>query len=225
VYVSTQLDPFVAGLIESYGRETTGTDVRVGGVDIALTAGNGKVGDLTIGNPSGFDTDYFLRVNDIDLSLDLASLGSAVPVVREIVVDGAHLNAEQRGDATNLTEIQSYMTRSGEAAPSSEPAEPGRVIINQFRLTNGRVTLTSELLSKPEDIELEDVVVNGIGRDSGGATYDEATEAVLTPILGAARAAVQSRLQDAAADAAREEVEEEVQEKASERLNELLNRE
>jgi hypothetical protein len=220
VYVSTQVDSFVADAIETYGRTTTGTDVSVGGVNLALTEGRGKVGNLTIDNPDGFDTGYFLRVQDIDLSLDLGSLSSSAPIVREVVVDGAHLNAEQRGDVTNITEIQSYMTRSDDAAPA-EPAARGRVIIDRFRMTNGRVTLTSDLLNKPEDLELDDVTVDGIGRSSGGATYDEATEAVLTPILGAARAAVQRRLRDAATDAAREEV----QEKASERLKELLDRE
>jgi hypothetical protein len=223
--VSTQLDTVVADAIESYGRATTGTDVSVGGVAIALTDTSGKIGNLTIDNPAGFETGYFLRVKDIDVALDLGSLPSAVPVVREVSVDGAHLNAEQRGDVTNLTEIQRHMTAAEGANATSEPGDQGRVIIDRFRLTNARVTLTSELLSKPEDIELENVVVEGIGRSNGGATYDEATEAVLTPILAAARAAVQKRLGDAAADAAREEVREEVHEKASEKLKELLDKE
>jgi hypothetical protein len=225
IYVSTQLDTVIADAIESYGRATTGTDVSVGGVDIALTNSSGKLGNLTIDNPAGFETDYFLRVKDIDVSLDLGSLASAVPIVREVVVDEAHLNAEQRDDATNLTEIQRHMTGAQGTDATSQPNEQGRVIIDRFRLTNARMTLTSELLSKPEDVELENVVVEGIGRGSGGATYDEATEAVLTPILAAARTAVQKRLGEAAADAAREEVREEVQEKASERLKELLDKE
>ncbi len=221
IYVSTQLDAFVAAAIETHGRAMTGTDVSVGGVDIALTESRGKLGNLTIDNPDGFETDYFLRVKDIDVSLDLSSLSSAVPVVREVIVDAAHLNAEQRGDATNLTEIQRYMTAADRAGATAKPSAQGRVIIDRFRLTNGRVTLTSDVLSKPEDIELEDVVVEGIGRSTGGATYDEASEAVLAPILQAARAAVQSRLRDEAVDAAREEIEE----KASDKLKELLDRE
>jgi hypothetical protein len=219
-YFTSHVDAYVADAIETYGRATTGTSVSVGGVDIALTEGGGKVGDLTIDNPKGFETSYFLRVKDIGVSLDLGSLSSAVPVVREVVVDGAHLNAEQRGDATNLTDIQRYMSQSAGAAETPSDSPQGRVIIDRFRLTNARVTLTSEHLSKPEDIELDDVVVNGIGRSAGGATYDEATEAVLTPILREARSAVEQRLRDTAVDAAREGV----QQKASERLKELLER-
>jgi hypothetical protein len=215
-YLSTQAGAWVADAIEDYGRATTGTEVSVGGVALALADGRGRVGNLTIANPDGFDTDYFLRVRDVDLSLDLGSLRTDVPIIREVVVDGAHLNAEQRGDATNLTEIQRHMTAS--SAPATQPpAAQGRVIIDRFRLVNSHVTLTSELLSKPEDLTLEEVVVNEIGRRAGGVTYDEATEAMLAPILGAARTAVQRRLRDAAGDAARDEL----REKASERLREL----
>jgi hypothetical protein len=124
LFMTTRLDGFVADTLESYGRATMGTDVSVGGVDIALTQSRGKVGNLTIDNPQGFDTDYFLHVEDVAVTLDLGSLGGTVPIVREVVVDGAHLNAEQRGDATNITQIQRYMTRPDAAAPP-DPRDEG----------------------------------------------------------------------------------------------------
>jgi hypothetical protein len=223
-----RLDGAVGDYIERYGRAATGTDVSVGGVDIALTAGTGTLSRLTIDNPDGFDTDYALRIDDSRLTLDLGSVASDVPIVTEVLLDGAHLNAEQRGDATNLTEIQRYMNGSSGEPPPDADTEEGRIIIDRFRLTNARVTLTSDYLGEPEELPLRDVVVDGIGRSAGGATYAEATEAILDPILAAARSAVQERLRNAAADAAREEIREEADEakqEAGERLKELLERE
>lgn len=219
--VVTQLDRMIGDAVESYGSATTGTDVSLGSVDIALSEGRGKLRGLTIANPDGFSTDYALRLEDIDLSLQLSSLTDDVPVITEALVDDAHLNVEQRGDASNVTAIQRHMSQSdAEQVPPAAGEEEGRIIIDRFRLTNARVTLTSELLSKPETIELDDVVVSGIGRQSGGATYGEATEAVLTPILAAARTAAQNRLRDAAVGAARDEVQDEVRD----RLREALER-
>jgi uncharacterized protein involved in outer membrane biogenesis len=217
--VVTQIDRMVGDAVKTYGSAATGTDVSLSGVDIALTEGRGNLRGLTIGNPEGFGTDYALRLDDVRLALALTSLSSDVPVVDEVLVDSAHLNVEQRGDATNLTDIQRYMTQTPDAPPV-EGQEEARIIIDRFRLTNASVTLTSEVLSDPETLELGDVVVNGIGRASGGATYGEATEAVLTPIIAAARTAAQDRLRDAAAGAVREEVEEE----ARERLRDALER-
>jgi len=212
-----RLDRYVADEIEDYGSAETGTDVGVRGVDIAVTKGRGKIDRLTISNPKGFGTDYALRLDDVRLAVALSSVTSKVPVVTEAVVDGAHLNIEQRGEVTNLSAIQRHMNQA--ELPGTTPEEEGRITIDRFRLTNASVTLTSDLLDKPETIELKDIVVQGIGRN-GGATYDEATEAVLNPILAAARSAARDRLREVATDSARKEVEK----KASDKLKDLLDR-
>jgi hypothetical protein len=224
VVVVNRVDRYVADTVEDYGTATTGTGVSVGSVDIAVTEGRGALGRLTIDNPDGFETDYALRLDDIRLAVALSSIASNVPVVSDAVVDGAHLNVEQRGDATNLTEIQRHMTQTAEDTPQAEAEPEARIMIDRFRLTNASLTLTSDVLDQPETLELDDVVVEGIGRDRGGATYGEATEAVLTPILAAARTAAQDRLRDAAGDAVRDELREEVEEEAGGRLRELLDR-
>lgn len=217
--VASRLDGIAGRIIEDYGSATTGTDVSVRSVDLAPIRGRGELKHLTIGNPPGFTTDYALRIDDVELALDLGSLRGAVPVVHEVLVDDAHLNAEQRGDSTNLTDIERHMSKA--ESGSAEPGAPEeKVIIDRFRMTHGRVTLTSELLDHPEELELGDVVVENIGRGSGGATYGEATEAVLTPVLRAARAAVEERLKGAAAAAAREQVEE----RAADKLKGLFER-
>ncbi|HET8698509.1 MAG TPA: hypothetical protein VFO94_13535, partial [Gammaproteobacteria bacterium] len=219
VFVGNKLDGVVAQAVEDYGSAATGTRVTVAGVDVTPTQGRGELKALVIDNPPGFETDHALRIEDVKLSLDLRSLTGDVPVVHEVLVDDAHLNAEQRGDSTNLTDIERYMSKSSETSGDSS-VPPPRLIIDRFRLTHARVTLTSELLDHPEELELGDVTVQNIGRSAGGATYDEATEAVLTPILDAARAAVQQRLKEAAASAAREEVEQ----RASDKLKSLFDK-
>ena len=221
VLVITQADRVVADAVETYGSAAVGTDVGVSGVDLALADGKGTLDQLTIGNPEGYSTDYAVRIDDTELTLDLASLSGEVPVVTAMLLTGAHINAEQRGDATNLTDIQELM---GSSDGSAQDTTEGRIIIDRFRLANARVTLTSDLLSAPEELTLEDVVVERIGRTAGGATYSEAAEQILSPILAAARAAVQARLRSAAADAAREEVQEKLEEEAGDRLRDLLDR-
>jgi hypothetical protein len=161
-------------------------------------------------------------------------LAGDVPVVKELELDGALINAEQREAASNLTDIQKHATAGSSAA---QPAEPGRIIIERFRLRNARVLVTSELLSKPEELPLGDVVVGNIGSSTGGATYSQAAEAMLTPVIAAARTAAAARLRSAAgnalSEAARKELDEEApglqekadeaREKLSEKAGELLD--
>ena len=210
-YGANRLDGVVASTVERYGSAFTGTDVDVDGLDLELTAGRATIGDLTVGNPQGYETDYAVRVGSTTVVLDVSSLTGDVPVIEELVLDGALINAEQRDTASNLTDIQKHATASSGEAPAGAQS---RIIVERFRVRNAHVLLTSEHLSKPEALDLEDVVVDGIGGRTG-ATYSAAAEAMLTPILAAARSATAERLRsaaaDAASDAAREELEEETE--------------
>jgi hypothetical protein len=229
-----RLDGAVASAIERHGSALTGTSVDVGGVDLALSAGRVDLAGVTVGNPRGYDTDYAVRIGSAAVELDIGSLAGAVPVIEELVLDGALINAEQRAAASNLTDIQQHAAGSSNEAPAGEP---GRIVVERFRVRNARVLLTSEHLSTPEELPLRDVVVENIGSGTGGVTYSEAAEAMLLPILAAARSAAAERLRvaavDAVSDAARDELDEEterlerevdeVRKEVSERAEELLD--
>lgn len=233
-YGARSLDSVVASTVERYGSAVTGTDVSVEGVDLALTAGRAELAGLTVENPPGYDTDYAVHVGRASVTLDIGSLATDVPVIEDLVLDGALINAEQRDAGSNLTDIQRHAT----ASSGDEAGEPGRIVVERFRLVDARVLITSEYLSTPEELPLRDVVVENIGAGIGGVTYSEAAEAMLTPVLAAARTAVSERLREAAGQAvsaaAREGLEEESRDlrertdearrDLSERFEELRNR-
>jgi hypothetical protein len=235
-YGVRRLDGVVAATVERYGSVVTGTDVDVAGVDLALTDGRADLAGITIRNPEGYETDYAVRIGHASVALDIGSLAGEVPVIDELTLDGALINAEQRDAASNLTDIQRHATASsGDAPPSTEP---GRIIVKRFRFRDARVLLTSEHLSAPEELRLRDIVVDDIGAASGGATYSQAAGAMLAPVLAAARSAAGDRLKAVAAGAVEGAVREELEDDAdelrerrdelendvSERVDELLDR-
>ncbi len=163
-----------------------------------------------------------MKVDDIKLAIDLASLGGRVPVVKQALMDGGHLNVEQHGQTTNLMDIERQITgpTPSKTGPQTAAKDEGRIIIDRFRLTHGHITLSSDLLKHPEELELADVTIDGVGRASGGVTYEQAADAVLDPILRATRDAVEGRLRKAAEDAARDKAESAL----SDRLKKSLER-
>jgi len=127
-YGGGRLDSVVASTVERYGSAVTGTDVNVDGVDLALTAGRAHFTGLTIDNPKGYETDYAVRIGTATVLLDIGSLAGDVPVVKELELDGALINAEQRGAASNLTDIQKHATAdTGDASAG----EPGRIVVER----------------------------------------------------------------------------------------------
>lgn len=226
-YGAGRLDGVVASTIERYGSAATGTDVEVGGVELALTSGRVDLTGLTVANPRGYDTDFAVRIGHALVALDIASLAGDVPVIEELTLDGALINAEQRERALNLTDLQ----RNAAGASGDVDSEPGRIVIRRFTVKDARVVLTSEYLSEPEELKLRDVVVTDIGAATGGATYPQAAQAMLEPVLAEARAAATERLRSAAADAARDELGDDLDEarqrlddEVSERVDELRDR-
>jgi uncharacterized protein involved in outer membrane biogenesis len=226
-YGLRRVDSVVAETVERYGRAVTGTEVDVDGVDVSLSAGRAEISDITIDNPDGYDTDYAVHVDRAAVVLAVASLAADVPVVEELTIDGAIIQAEQRAAATNLSDIQRHATAAPAEQPPAEAAQPGRIIVDRFRVTNARVLLTSEYLAEPEELPLHDIIVQHIGRGSGGATYADAATAMLTPLLAAARDAASERFRAAAAAAARGKLDEEageLRERVEQRIDELRDR-
>jgi uncharacterized membrane protein len=234
-YGAQRLDGFVAATVERYGSAVTGTDVDVDGAELALTAGRATLAGVTIDNPGGYQTDYAVKIDHASVEIDVASLTGDVPVVEEIVLDGALINAEIHDTASNLTDIQ----RRATSAPTDSVAadEPDRLVVERFRLTNARVLVTSRHLQDPEELLLEDVMLEGIGGTTG-ATYPEVAEAMLLPIVAAAQSAaverLRSRATDAVSDSARDALQEsvddlredadEAQQELSDSVEELLDR-
>ena len=95
-YGAGRLDGAVAATIERYGGAVTGTDVAVGSVDLALTAGRAESADITVGNPKGYETDYAVRIGRADVAVDIGSLAGDVPIIDELTLDEVLINAEQR---------------------------------------------------------------------------------------------------------------------------------
>lgn len=220
IYVSRRLNPTVADLVESYGAEATGTRVRVGAVDVSLRDSRATLKGFVIDNPPGYSTPYLLRIDEIDVQLDVASLARPAIVLRDVALKGATLEAEQHGTSSNLTEVLDHVEHAGGTTPAqpSAAAEPGtKLIVDRFRLTDGRVRLTSDALSGPQSIDLADVTARDVGRAEGGLDLTATADALLRPILAAARDAVRGRLQKAAGDAAKSKLED----AARKRLEEL----
>jgi hypothetical protein len=211
--VPPRLETLVESTIETYSKAVTGTTADIDGVDLSLSTASGRIVGFTIGNPSSYQSEYALKIDAIELTIRPESLNADTLVVERAQVSGARLNAEQHSNSSNLSEILEHMQTGGEAS-----SDEGRIIIDRFRLDGAQLILTSESLSKPETLELRPVTLTGLGRETGGLTYGQATDTILSAILMAARAAAGERLGHAARHAVTRELEEELRERAQDLL-------
>lgn len=179
--------------VETLGPEYLGVDVSLDAAEISLTDGTGELRGLVIGNPPGFDGPYAFRLGSIRLGLDPMAQSESLIVLREISVEGADLAMVARGRQTNLQAIMANLESDSGAGESERGAESSaegpKMIIDHFAFTNAHTSLDSDILGE-RAVDIPDVVLDGVGRKSGGVTIREAVTQLLRPIVRASTQAL-----------------------------------
>ena len=181
LYVGKNLDGIVAGLIEEHGTAATGTAVDVGGVSIQLSDARGEISGLTIDNPPGFDASRALEFGSLSLKLDPSTLTENPVVIEEIVADRLRINVEQSGSSNNLRELLAALTAGSEDEQPS--AEARKIVINRLVLSGASAEVFVPDIDERRSVQVPDIVLRDIGRQSGGATASQAARQILEPVL------------------------------------------
>jgi uncharacterized protein involved in outer membrane biogenesis len=114
-WLSRNLDGLVKDAIEDYGSAMTQAKVTVGAVTISTTDGRGSISQLTIANPSGFNTAHALQVAQVAFEVDLASLTKDVIVIRRIAIEAPDVIYEK--GRRSPTSTPSPRTLAAQLAP------------------------------------------------------------------------------------------------------------
>lgn len=186
------LDFVVKTAIERFGPDMLGVSVSVREVSISATNGRGTLQGLRIGNPQGYSSAHALRAGTITVSVEPASLGRDVVVIRDILVDSPEITYELRGGTNNVEAIRrniaAYLERpGGEPAGSGQDAKraPGRrYVIGRITLRGARVTMTNPLLKGAGiSFGLPDVDLRDVGKRTGGVSAAQAASLVTNALL------------------------------------------
>ena len=201
VYVGSNLDSIVKGLIEAHGSAATGTPVRVAGVSIDLAAASGGISSLAVGNPDGFPGNA-IEMEAFSISLDPASLKSDVIVIEDVTVRGARLNVLQQANGNNLQQLIRNLDRPASTDAADDGGPGKKIVINRFTLEGASASLSAPDFDEVREVTIPTITLRNIGKSSNGATGTEVARHVLEPVFEEAleSAAVQA-IKDKASDA------------------------
>lgn len=179
-WLFASLDGLVKQAIERWGPEITGVAVKVEGVKIEVAEGRGAIRGLVLGNPKGFQAPHALRLAEMRLTLDPASVTKDVVVIRELVLAAPELTYERGQGSDNMTVIQknvdAWVAKHAGAKKSEGPAK--KFVIENLRVRDGKAQLGTTLSVPMPDLHLRDV-----GKKSGGATAGEVVKGVWDAML------------------------------------------
>ena len=172
--------------VTMFGSQVTLTEVTLAKSNISLFSGKGELKGLVIGNPKGFSSNNALSFDRIKVSVDVKSIFTDNILIKEILIDGPKVTYELAGKKSNIQAILNNINSSEkkdkkvneEQVKKTESKKKGsqkKVIIDLFKITNGKVSLAmTELGGKGASLEFSDLTMRGLGRKQGGLTPKEA---------------------------------------------------
>jgi hypothetical protein len=188
----TSLDSIVEAAIEKYGSQYTGTAVGVDGVELDLTSGKGAINGFSVANPAGFETAQAIEVGRVAIAVDIGSITGDPIVIKEIRIDQPKVTYEIGPDGNNIDAIAQNVqsqTGSGEgkAADKAGADEGGggpKLIIEDLYVNGGEVGVSATALKgKTMSADLDDVHLENIGKDDGGASPGKVAEIITASLV------------------------------------------
>lgn len=171
-WIYSSKDELVREAIEKFGPEITGVAVSVRKVQLDLLDGKAMIGGLRIGNPKGYSAPDALKLGEMRLTLDPASITKDVIVVKEVVLVSPDVTWERANGVSNVEAIQknidAYVARTLGASEKKSDAPAKKFVIEHLYVKDAKVHYGTALSMPLPDLHLRD-----IGKKSNGATAGE----------------------------------------------------
>ena len=200
VYIYLNLGLLVKTAIETYSPPVLKTAVAVDSVALSPLSGTGDIKNLVIANPEGYGEGAALRLGEVALALNTASLADDVVIIDSVLIDAPELNVVQRDISHNnfkqlLDNINSYDKHSGETTPGPAAADK-KLIVKTFTLSNARITITSPLLEdKIHSLTMPTLQLHNLGVAEGGLTPQQLAQVVGRQLVDSLKAQLQQVLE------------------------------
>jgi hypothetical protein len=172
LWLRGNFDGLVKDAIQSQGSAMTQATVSVGQVEIHPGDGKGVIRGLVVGNPAGFKTPHALKVGEIEIVIDIASVASDVVLIRRIAIAAPDVIYEKGDAMTNFDAIQKNI--AAHLGPADDKQGGKRLIVEELTIRNIKAQASAGFMQgKTVSVPLPDIVMHDVGKARGGLTPGE----------------------------------------------------
>lgn len=205
------METIVKKVVNKYGTEITGTEVRLEGFSFFPFNGQLAIKGLTVANPANYKSPYLLSLGGVSVKIDVKSLTTNTIVVEDITIDQPAITYEMLSlTQNNIKQLQdniakhtaapasSKAKKSSKAAPETSGAQK-QVLIRKVTVNAGELKAVSNVPGDNGliDVKLPEIVLTDIGGQKKGESITASVTKILNKILAtASQTVVKSGLGD-----------------------------
>ncbi|MDG2471586.1 MAG: hypothetical protein P8M71_00535 [Pseudomonadales bacterium] len=193
----------IKSTINDRSESLLGVPIAVVDVDVNVFTGQITLTDFSVKNPEGFSAVNAMSV--ASLSIDIAPLSILDPIViiDSIEINGAQVNAEQKGKRLNLDLLRRKLSGDQPTDDSSADIDSTKslpnIAIAKFEFSSASISVRSTQLGQTT-LRVPSITVNDIGLPDKGITVDEAMRLILDHLLQKLRQQVKLEVLDKAVE-------------------------
>ena len=171
-WLSGNMDSLMKTAVGDYGSAMTQAKVSVDAVKISPADGKGTITNLLIGNPAGFKTAYAIKVGQIDVDIDVASVARDVIVIRRIAINAPDVIYEKADAMTNFDAIQKNI--ASYLGPADSKMEGKKLIVEELTIRDAKAQASAAFMNgKTVNVSLPDITLKNLGKAKGGISPGE----------------------------------------------------
>ena len=196
--VISNLGGIVKQAVETVGPKITQTPLTIESVSLSPFSGSGSIKGFVLGNPTGYQSPFAIKLGEAKLEVDAKSVTSDKIHIKSIVITEPQITIEGGLSDNNLKKIQANVESfaGGEKAAASTSSGPQKKLqVDDFLLTGAKVDMKLGLFGgKGPTVPLPDIHLTNLGTGDAGITpgdlakrvFDAVMDGVLTQAKSAA---------------------------------------
>ncbi|NKB38388.1 MAG: hypothetical protein GKR93_14695 [Gammaproteobacteria bacterium] len=184
------LDKIIQTAVETYGSEMMQAEVKLGGVSLDFEQGQASLNGLYVGNPSGYDTEYAVKLEHLNMTLDLGSLTSNTILIKEVLVQSPDLILEKKEGVSNfdtlMNNINTYIGLEDEGESTKDGDETSvKMIIDDLYIKDAKAGISYQLMQgNALSVSMPDIHLEDIGKSEGGIPPGEVVGEIMSKLSG-----------------------------------------
>ncbi len=189
IFGLSNLGPLIKKAVNTQGPKITGTELRLGDVDVSLLSGQVTLQKFLLGNPKGFNSPHAVAVKSIYVDVDEKSLTAETIVIERIEVVGPDIYYEKGAGSDNFKALQRNIAKkagAGSSKPSSDSGESSKkLLIRELVIRDGQVHLAVKGLAGQDiSAKLPEIKLKNVGQKKDGVTPAEAAREIFAALYG-----------------------------------------